>query len=317
MHPSRTDVSLLAVAAVWGSSYWAAQEAAAQLGVLPLLAVRFLVAGVVLALVAAVLRSGRPSRGEMRLGVVLGGSQALVLVLETWGVTRTTATNAGLLISLTVVLTPVLESLAGRRWLPRRFFVAVVVAVVGVAVLVSGDGLSAPTVGDAVMLLAAFVRSVHVTASGSLTRDRPVRTLTLTLVQTWVCALGFTALALPAGLAGAVVGAGAGTWWAVAWLGLACTVFAFLVQLWAVRATSAARASLLMGTEPVWAVAVGIGLAGDHLTWAVGLGAALVLAGTGWGQRVELQHRTAGVAGTAGPVSRPAGGVSAAGPRRR
>ena len=36
------------------------------------------------------------------------------------------------------------------------------------------------------------------------------------------------------------------------------TVFAFLAQTWAVQNSSASRASLLLGTEPVWAVAVGI-----------------------------------------------------------
>jgi len=294
---SRTDVSLLAVAAVWGSSYWAAQDAAGTIGVLPLLAARFGLAAVVLTLVAVALRVARPTRDELRLGVLLGGSQAVVLVLETWGVTRTTATNAGLLISLTVVLTPVLESLAGRRWLPRPFFVAAVTAVVGVALLVSGDGFSAPTAGDVLMLAAALVRSVHVTASGSLTRHRTVRTVTLTLVQSWVCAVGFAVAALPGGLGAALGAADAGTWWAVAWLGLACTLFAFLVQLWAVRATSAARASLVMGTEPVWAVVVGTTLAGDHLTPLMAVGAGLVVLGTACGQRIELRHRTGPVPG--------------------
>jgi drug/metabolite transporter (DMT)-like permease len=179
----QADVLLLLVALVWGSSYLVAQRTAVALGVLPVLALRFGIAA-----------------------------------LETSGVTRTSATNAGLLISLTVVLTPLMEGAAARRRLPRTFFVAVVVAVVGVALLVSADGLRAPTSGGALMLAAAFVRAVHVTASGGLTRGRPVRTLTLTLVQTWVCALGF-ALAAPGELAAAVGRAGAGQWWQLAYLG--------------------------------------------------------------------------------------------------
>ena len=302
MRAYRGDVLLLLVAVVWGSSYLAAQRTAVALGVLPVLAIRFGIAALALTVVCLVSGRWRPTRVELGPGLLLGASQAAVIVLETEGVTRTSATNAGLLISLTVVLTPLLEGAAARRWLPRTFFVAVVVAVVGVALLVSADGLRAPTCGDALMLAAAFVRAVHVTASGALTRGRPVRTLTLTLVQSWVCTLGF-ALAAPTAVPAAVGRADAGQWWQLAYLGLACTVFAFLVQLWAIRATSAARASLLMGTEPVWAVLTGTLFAGEALGPVTATGAACLLVGTAWGRRVELRHRTAGIPGT--PAVRP------------
>ncbi|MCU1618363.1 MAG: Permease of the drug/metabolite transporter superfamily [Modestobacter sp.] len=301
MRTYRADVLLLVVAVVWGSSYLAAQRAAVVLGVLPVLALRFGIAALALTAVCLLSNRWRPTRAELGLGVLLGGSQAAVLALETEGVTRTSATNAGLLISLTVVLTPLLEGAAARRWLPRTFFVAVVVAVVGVALLVSADGLRAPASGDVVMLAAAFVRAVHVTASGALTRGRAVRTLTLTLVQCWVCAVGF-ALAAPGPVLAAAGRAGAEQWWPLAYLGLACTVFAFLVQLWAVRATSAARASLLMGTEPLWALLTGTVLAGEVLGPVAATGAACVLLGTAWGQRIELRHRTA-ISPTADPVA--------------
>ena len=62
-------------------------------------------------------------------------------------------------------------------------------------------------------------------------------------------------------------------WAQLAYLALACTVFAFLAQTWAIRRTSPSRASLLMGTEPVWAVAVGVGIGGEHLTVATAVGA--------------------------------------------
>lgn len=79
----------------------------------------------------------------------------------------------------------------------------------------------------------------------------------------------------------------------VLYLALGCSVFAFLVQLWAIRRTSPARASLLLGTEPVWAVLIGISLGGEHLTALAGFGIALVLAGTYWSQRAEREHRPA------------------------
>jgi drug/metabolite transporter (DMT)-like permease len=64
-------------------------------------------------------------------------------------------------------------------------------------------------------------------------------------------------------------------------------VVAFLVQMWAVRRSSPARVSLMLGTEPLWAAAIGVVLAHDPLTFVGIAGAALVLVGTNWGRVLE------------------------------
>jgi drug/metabolite transporter (DMT)-like permease len=283
-----SDLLLLTVAVVWGSSYLVAQTVVLAGGVLAVLALRFIVSAVAL---APAMAGRRISRAELRVGAVLGLTQASVLVLETYGVSLTSATNAGVLISLTILLTPVLDGAVRRRWLPGRFFGAAAVAVTGVVLLVAGPGLRAPTAGDALMLAAAVVRAAHVTLSGRLTEGQRYDTVTLTWLQTVVGAVSCTIVAAPA-LPSAVRVFGPGQWLGVLYLALGCSVFAFLVQLWAIRRTSAARASLLLGTEPVWAVLTGVGLAGEHLTTVAVAGIALVLAGTYYGQRVEAGHRT-------------------------
>ncbi len=77
------------------------------------------------------------------------------------------------------------------------------------------------------------------------------------------------------------------------YLVVACTVFAFLIQTWAVRRTSPSRVSLLLGTEPVWAAIIGITIARDAVTPVGLLGIALILAGTAWGRGIEQGHRLA------------------------
>jgi drug/metabolite transporter (DMT)-like permease len=223
-----------------------------------------------------------------------------VIGLETWGVHRTSATNAGLLISLALVITPVLEGVASRSWLPRAFFAAAVAAVAGVALLVSDGGFHAPTAGDSLVLVAAVIRAVHVTASARLTRGRSDGSLGVVLVQLVVCAGVYSLIAGPELPAVALRLSGPG-WWDVLFLGLLCSVFAFVVQLWAVRRTSAARASVLMGTEPVWALLVGVVLAGE-VTGPVGLlGAAVIVAASYSAQAIERRHRRAAVNGRRTP----------------
>ncbi|MDX3001403.1 DMT family transporter [Kribbella solani] len=272
----RIDLVLLIVAIIWGSSYLAAKTATAALPVLTVLFLRYAVSAI--ALLFAVRRI---TRAELRFGIVLGLTQAAVLVLETYGVTHTSAANAGLIISLTLVLTPLLD----RRTLPPRFYLAAATCVLAVGLLMAGNGLHRPGLGDLLMLAAAVVRAGHVALVGRLAAG--LRPAPLTAVQTLVGTALFAAPAithLPSIHATT-------TWLQVAYLALFCSVFAFLAQTWAVQRTSASRASLLLGTEPVWAVAIGIGLGNERLTIPAAIGAALMLAGTTWGQSIERTHR--------------------------
>ncbi|WP_377272766.1 DMT family transporter [Peterkaempfera sp. SMS 1(5)a] len=288
----RTDVVLLLVAVVWGSSYLAARTATSALPVLTVLFARYAISAVACVALAAARRGRRRcTRDELRAGSLLGVTQAVVLVLETYGVAHTSAADAGLIISLAIVLTPLIDRLGSRGGLPARFYAAAGVCVFAVGLLMCGSGLHTPNSGDLLVLAAAVVRAAHVSLVGRLTAGRTVRPGHLTAVQTVV---GSALFLVPAssGLP-ALVRADGATWAELVHLALFCSVFAFLAQTWAVQRSSASRASLLLGTEPVWAVAVGIALGGERLTVVAVLGAMLMVAGTYWGQAVEAAHRAA------------------------
>ncbi|MEU8864815.1 DMT family transporter [Streptomyces umbrinus] len=301
----RTDAVLLLVALVWGSSYLSAQTATAVLPVLVVLFARYALSALAcLGLVAADRKSGRWTRDELRIGVPLGVTQAAVLVVETYGVAHTSAANAGLIISLTIVITPLLDRSGHRGGLPLSFYAAAGVCLLAVGLLMSGNGFHAPRLGDLLMLAAALIRAVHVALVGRLTVNRAIRPLRLTTVQTLV---GSALFLLPAsGELSTLAHIGVAGWAQLLYLALFCSVFAFLAQTWAVQRTSASRASLLLGTEPIWAAAVGIALAGDHFTPVTALGATLLVTGTYWGQAIERAHRAkapSGARGTARPAT--------------
>ncbi|MFH0180039.1 DMT family transporter [Streptomyces cacaoi] len=283
------DLPVLLVAVVWGSSYLAAKGVTTADTVPAVLVLRFAVVLPVLVVVGwRRLRalSGPQWRGAGVLGLILAG----IFLLETYGVVHTSATNAGLIISLTMVFTPLAESRMRGVRLPGAFMAAAGLSVLGVALLTQGAGFTAPSGGDLLMLGAAVARTVHVLAMARMDSVRGADALSLTTVQLGSAVAVFAVLvALP--------GAGASPWAAAAdfdggdWLGLVylsvfCTLFAFFVQMWAVRRTSPSRVSLLLGTEPVWAAAVGIALAGDRPGWLGFVGAVLVLLGTAWGRSV-------------------------------
>jgi drug/metabolite transporter (DMT)-like permease len=285
------DVVLLVVAAAWGGSYLVAKDLTEHASVTAVLALRFIVAAAALVGIWLVTRPRIDAR-TLAVGTAFGASLALILFLETAGVARTSATNAGLIISLAVIFTPLMDGIAARQHLPRPFFVATTGAIVGVALLVGGNGFDMPTVGDALVLVAAVVRAFQATALGHSRRARTVDTLSLTLVQNAFCAVVFVLLSR-----GELVSAArtfeTPEWMGVLFLGLACGAFAFLAQLWAIRRTSPSRASLLLGTEPVWAVAVGVTVGGEHLTLLGMVGAVVIIVSTYAGQLIEVRHRDA------------------------
>jgi len=302
---SLVDVLLLTVAVVWGSTYLAAKEIVTPATVVAVLALRFLITAVAM-LPATLSRLRRAGRPEIATGILLGAILGVILLFETFGIAHTSATNAGLIISLTIVMTPVLDSVVRQAWLPPRFFVAAVLATVGVALLASGTGFHRPAVGDLLVLVAAAVRAVHVTVMHRLSAHRDYESLTLAFVQMSTAAVIFCALSAVWGrsITWVVPRLGAGQWAGLIYLALIGTVFAFFVQMWAVRRTSPSRVSLLLGTEPIWALLVGVLIAGDRLGVGGAIGAVLIIVGAGWGLRIERRHREAVPIGE--PVAVPA-----------
>lgn len=281
----RVDLLLLIVAAAWGSTYLTAKDLVTPPTVVTLLAVRMLAAAAIMLLVVAARRQ-RIIRLELRTGLILGVLLAAVFTVETFGIAHTSATNAGLIISLTMVFTPLLEALVNRRQPSRTFLLAGTIALVGVALLASGGDLRPPGLGDLLMVGAAVIRTVHGTMMHRLTARQPVDSLRLTSVQLVTCAVIFTVTSLVVGVPVPVYlqSLGGARWALLAYLVVACTVFAFFVQTWAIRRTSASRVSLLLGTEPVWAAVIGLVIGHDRVGVEGYIGIALILVGTAVGR---------------------------------
>jgi drug/metabolite transporter (DMT)-like permease len=274
-----SDLMLLAVAAVWGTSYGVVKSALAFYPVLGLLALRFGMTFVMLAPALRHLRnaSARTLRGVLIAGVLLLG----IFLAETFGIQMTRAANAAFLISLCVVLTPPVEWLLLRRVPGRVEWAAVMLSLFG-AWLLAGDGPLRFNTGDALILLAALLRALTVCVTKRVMRDPALPPLTVTAVQSGVVAAGSAAAAglfaprqwqaLPA-LTGH-----ASFWGYVMYLVLACTLFAFFAQNFAIKRSSPTRVSLLMGSEPAFGALFACMWLGEKVSPTAWTGGALIVA---------------------------------------
>jgi drug/metabolite transporter (DMT)-like permease len=294
-----TDAVLVGVAAAWGSTYLAAKQLLPSPDLAPVLvAARMVVAAALLGGWLALRRAGRPTAGELRAGVATGLVLAAVFAGETYGVTLTSATNAGVLISLTMVLTPAVEAVVRRRAPGGAFLAVAGVAVLGAGLLATDGHPAAPRAGDLLILAAALLRAGHVTALGAFQESRPLDPRRLTAVQLGTVAVVFVVLtvALGAPVGAFVSGLHAGGGALLAYLAVVCTVGAFAAQTWAVGRTSPSHVGLLLGTEPVWAAVLGLLLAHDRLGPVGVAGVVVTLAAVSAARRLPAHEPPAGPA---------------------
>ncbi|MDD5029186.1 MAG: DMT family transporter [Rhodoferax sp.] len=286
-----SDIALLLVAVVWGTSYGVAKGALVFYPVLGFLAVRFILTFVLL-LPALWRTSARQRRDALRTGLPLGVLMLGIFLCETFGVAHTQASNAAFLISLCVVFTPFVEWwLLGSRP-AQAMFVFAGLSLLGAALL-SGGLAGAPGLGDALMLAAAVVRAITVCQTSKLTRHSSAPALALTAVQAAVIGFGslLLALCLPGGLP-PLPQSGA-FWQASLYLVLGCTIFAFFAQNWALKHSSPSRVALLTSSEPAFGALFAVLWLGESLSLSGWIGGGLIVLAALW-TTVYAQPRPTG-----------------------
>lgn len=286
---SAGDFMLLVVAAFWGATYLVVKDLGNEGSIGGMMAIRFVIAA--LGLWAYWLfKRDKFQKQEWIMGIAFGVSQTFVLNLEAYSVHYTSATNGGLIVALAIITVPILESAWRRNWLPYKFFIATSVAVIGLAFLIMGNGFVQPNIGDLLMFIAMIIRTFHFVILGRLTQGKSFSPVNLTTVM--VSTSGVIMLITnPTQAIETAMGYDSGNWASMLFLSLLCTSFAFIGMNWAVKHTSASRASLLLGTEPVWATFIAVTIGGELIGFIGALGAAMVIGATYWGQAIESKHR--------------------------
>src|SRR5215213_10220242 len=127
---SRTELlaflALLAMTAAWGSTFFLIKDVVTRIPVADLLAIRFAIATLALALIAAPrLHLSRP---VLAYGALLGLLYGSAQILQTAGLAHTAASVSGFVTGLYVVLTPLLTALILQRRIPRLTWFAVFLA---------------------------------------------------------------------------------------------------------------------------------------------------------------------------------------------
>lgn len=240
------DLMLLFITVFWGTSYILTKVALESLTPFTLTAFRFIIAFMVSAAVfyKNILKSDFKT---IKYSLVLAIILFLVFISMTFGLKTTSASNAGFLISLSVVFIPIISALFLKQKIEKKVIIGVSMATVGIALLTLNTQLEIGS-GDMLCILCALLFAVHVVATGVFTKR--VDSISLGVLQ-----LGFVGLfsmifslitektQLPDNPR---------TWFAILSLSILCTAAGYIVQTTAQQYTSASHTGLILSLEPVF-----------------------------------------------------------------
>ena len=266
----KADLVLLLVAILWGSAF-AAQRVAWQLGsVFFFNAARFLLAGLIL--LALSLRS-TVSKEQLIWVTVTGTILFLAGALQQAGLLTTTASNAGFITSLYVVIVPVVMLIGWRERPHWLAIVAVLLAGIGAFLLSTGGTVHFQT-GDALELGGAVFWSLHVVVVGKFAPKFDA--ISFSSGQLLVgSALNLVAATLFEGahvdLSGAMLGA-------IFYTALISLGIGYTLQIWGQRHTPPTDAAILLSLESVFAVLGAWLILGERLSAIQIAGCAIIMA---------------------------------------
>lgn len=276
-HPSsgriaRAELYLLSITLIWGSTFAVSKIVLASVSPYMLQAVRFALAALVVGIYTR--RDIRATtRASLRSGLILGLLLGTGFLLQTVGLTLTSASRTGFLTGTMVVFTPLLQLALERRAPTAGNIAGVVLVMIGLAMMTS-PAAGTFGLGDLLVLACAVVFAASVVYLDIATREAFHREIVFyQFVVTALIAL----LAMP-------FGGDAGTWTFEAasgtiYLAVVATAIAIFVQSKFQRESTPTRAAVIYSFEPVIAAGVAWMLIGERLEgWGLA-GAAVIFSG--------------------------------------
>ena len=265
-----SSITLMAIAAIWGSAFLSMKGTLERLDVNSFLAWRFTIATLLLiAIRPSVLK--KIDLPFLKKGVILGLFLSSGYIFQSFGLTLTTVSNTGFITGLYVVLTPIVAAVILRKNITLVEWFAVLVATIGLALL-SFNGFKFG-IGEFLVLVSALLFAFHIVGLGEWSKG--LDTYALTVLQLGTCALVTFIASFKSGFKAPP---DSGVWWSIIYTAIFATALAFIVQTWAQSFIAPSTVAVILAAEVVFAAGFGIWLLNEPVTLRIALGGLLVIA---------------------------------------
>jgi drug/metabolite transporter (DMT)-like permease len=268
--PRLALTSLVGVTAVWGWTFLIVKDAIEKMPVMDFLAVRFVLATVVMLVLRPTSLRHLSRRGWLH-GVILGILLGLAYITQTQGLRYTSPAVSGFITGMSVVFTPIVAWLLLHQKIGLRTWLAVGLAIVGLALL-SLHGWSFGS-GELLTLACALFVAFHIIGLGQWSAQHD--TYGLALVQIATVAVISLIAAAPGDI---MMPPDTATWETIGITAVLATAVAFFVQTWAQSLVPPTHAAVVLTMEPVFAGVFSVAFGSEQVTVRLIFGAFCILA---------------------------------------
>lgn len=270
------DGILLVIVMLWGSTFFVVRGATDGFPPITLVALRFSLATI--AMLPWAFRSMRTwTRQDWIAGSVLGLILTVGYISQTMGIARTTASRAGFITGLNVIMVPLMVALVWRTRVRRQVWVGVLLTVLGLYILSRppDDQVAVSSLlGDSLVFICAVFFAIHIIAIGYWTRKCSL--VAMNIIQMGVVAVASAPIAV---IFEQTTTIPSSVWWSAAYLGVICTAFLLAIQMMAQRHASPTHTALIFVLEPVFAALFAAMFGGEKLTQSLIWGGLVMLMG--------------------------------------
>lgn len=268
-----SKILLIIATMTWGSSYFLSKIAFDYMDPLTVISQRFVLGFIASAILLRKYLKNIDAT-TIKQSINLGVSLFLAMVFATYGVKYTTASNAGFLSCLNIIIIPLIYIFVFKQKLSRKMTVSAILCFIGVEMLTVSEDFVIH-IGDILCILSAFMFSLVI-----LFGDRYSKTNDP--IKLGVLELGVVAI-LSTILAPFVENYRFATdfkgMFSILFLGVICTAVCYIFQIISQKNVNAVEAGIIMALEPLFSSIFAFLVLGEVLTFKGYLGGLIMLVG--------------------------------------
>ncbi|WP_462425939.1 DMT family transporter [Fusobacterium varium] len=258
------------VALFWGSTYFLTKIGIGMLEPFNLTSLRFATAFLVTVLFFRK-RVLKVDKVTLKYSIILGILAFISVLTMTIGVKYTSASNAGFLISLSVVMIPLISVIFLKKKIKFKLLVSVILATIGIVLLTLNEQLTINK-GDILCIICALAFALQVLVMERIPKNADsvaIGALQLGIVGVMNGIISFTieTFKFPHNLK---------LWGVIMLLGIFCTAVCYIMQIYALKDTSAIQAGIILSLEPVFSAIFAFVFLGELLSTKGYIGAVLL-----------------------------------------
>ncbi len=271
----QAEIYLLGIVVIWGSTFAIIKGILDQIMPFTFLAYRFFLAAFVLYVIFWK-RLRNIDKIILKKGFLIGIFLFLGYTFQTVGLKYTTATKAGFITGLSVVLVPIISYFFIKEKINRNSVIGVIFAIIGLWFLNYNSSFNF-NFGDFLVLLCAVSFAMHIISVGLYTKKLDyvllvIIQLATVFVLSLLMALFFERPEIHLSYSSHV-------WWAIILTGVFATALAFYMQNRFQRYSTATKTAIIFSGEPIFAAVFAYLLLGEKVGLIAWIGGLLIIFG--------------------------------------